>query len=80
MRDGGLRDGGDVAGDAGLGAGPLAGLERVAEQQVQARTRRALLLSAVPRHLHLAEDLALAEHGGVEPGGHGEEVGDGGAS
>ncbi len=38
----------------------------------------ALLPGPLPGRLHLAEDLALAEHGGVEPGGHLEEVGDGG--
>ena len=37
----------------------------------------ALLAGALPGLLHLAEDLALAEHGRVEPGGHREEVGDG---
>ena len=76
-RDGGLRHRRDVAGDAGVGAGPLAGLEGVAEQQVEGRAGGALLAGAVPRHLHLAEDLALAEHGRVEPGGDREEVGDG---
>ena len=74
---GGLRDRGDVAGDAGVGAGPLAGLEGVAEQEVEGGPGGALLAGPLPGHLHLAEDLALAEHGRVEPGGHGEEVGDG---
>ena len=32
------------------------------------------MAGAVPGGLHLAEDLALAEHGGVEAGGHGEQV------
>ena len=63
--------------DAGVGAGPLAGLEGVAEQQVEGRPGGALLAGPVPGLLHLAEDLALAEHGRVEPGGHAEEVGDG---
>ena len=73
----GLRDRGDVAGDAGVGAGPLAGLEGVAEQQVERRAGGALLAGLLPGGAHLAEDLALAEHGGVEPGGHREQVGDG---
>ena len=62
---------------AGVGAGPLAGLERVAEQQVERGAGGALLAGALPGLLHLAEDLALAEHGRVEPGGDPEEVGDG---
>ena len=75
--DRGLGDRRDVAADGGVGAGPLAGLERVAEQQVEGRAGGALLAGPLPRLLDLAEDLALAEHGGVEAGGDAEEVGDG---
>ena len=74
--DGGLRDRGDVAADGGVGAGPLAGFERVAEEQVEGRAGGALLAGPLPRLLHLAEDLALAEHRRVEAGGDAEEVGD----
>ena len=73
--DGGLRHRGDVASDAGVGASSLARLERVAEQQVEGRAGGALVRAALPGHLHLTEDLALAEHGRVEPGGDAEEVG-----
>ena len=75
--DGGLGDRGDVAADGGVGAGALAGLERVAEEEVEGGAGGALLAGALPRLLDLPEDLALAEHGRVEAGGHREEVRDG---
>ena len=75
--DGRLRDRRDLAADAGLGAGPLAALERVPQQQVELRTGGALVAGPVPGLLDLALDLALAQHGGVEPGRHREQVGGG---
>ncbi len=41
----------------------------VAEQHGQARAGGALVAAALPGVADLAEDLALAEHGGVEAGG-----------
>ena len=46
----------------------------VAEQQVERGPGRALALGQLPRVADLAEDLGLAEHGRVEPGGHLEQV------
>ena len=74
--DRGVADRRRAPADPGLGAGPLADLERVAEQQVERRARRALPLRQLPCVADLAEDLGLAEHGRVEPGGHLEQVGD----
>ena len=74
--DRGVGDRGGRPGDGGLGAGPLADLEGVAEQQVQRRAGTALVLGQLPGGTDLAEDLVLAEHGRVEPGGHLEQVGD----
>ena len=65
-------------GDGRLGAGPLARLERVAEQQVERRPGRALLLGHRPGAADLPQDLVLAEHGRLQPGGHREQVGHGG--
>ena len=73
----GLRHRRGAAGDGRVGAGPLADLERVAEQQVERRTGGALLAGLLPRVADLAEDLALAEDDAVEPGGHREQVGHG---
>ena len=55
-------------------AGPLADAQGVAEQQVERRAHAALVLGDLPRRAHLAEDLALAEHRRVEPGGDLEQV------
>ena len=62
----------------GLGAGPLADLDRVAERAREQRPAGRLALGRVPRLAHLAEDLALADDHRVEAGGHPEEVRDGG--
>ena len=67
-----------MAADGGVGARPLAGLEGVAEQEVERGPAAPSSRAALPRLLDLAEDLALAEHGRVEPGGDLEEVRDGG--
>ena len=65
--------------DAGLGAGPLADLEGVAEQQVQrgagARPRAWAISHALRTWPRISR---LAEHGRVEPGRDLEQVGDGG--
>ena len=74
--DGRVADRRRAPGDAGLGAGTLAGLDRAAEQQVQRRPRGTLELGGLPGRAYLTEDLALTEHRGVEPGGDLEEVGD----
>ena len=62
--------------DRGLGAGPLAHFDRVAERARQQRPAGRLVLGRVPRLAHLAEDLALADDHRVEAGGHAEEVRD----
>ena len=73
--DRGVADRRGVLADDGLGAGPLAGLDGVTEQQVQRGLGAALGLRDLPRAAHLAEDLALAEHRRIEPGRHLEQVG-----
>jgi hypothetical protein len=50
----------------------------VAEQQVERGAGGAFGLGDLPGLTHLTEDLGLAEHGGVEPGGHLEQVRHGG--
>ncbi len=46
----------------------------MAEQQVEPGARRALALSPLPRHPDLPENLAFAEHGGVDTRGHREQM------
>ena len=65
-----------MAADAGLGAGPLADLDGLAEGAGQELADRALALGDLPRLADLAEDLALADDHRVESGGHAEEVRD----
>ena len=60
--------------DPGLGAGPLAGRERAAEEAVEDRPGRALDERQLVGALDLALDLGLAEDHRVEPGGDPEEV------
>jgi hypothetical protein len=72
--DGGVADRRRAAADRGLGAGPLAGAHGVAEQQVERRPHRPLVLGHLPRAADLTEDLALADHRRVQPGGDLEEV------
>ena len=64
-----------MAADAGLGAHPLARLDRVAEQAGELR-RGAFAHRGLPRLAHLAEDLALADDHRVEAGGDREQVRD----
>jgi len=56
-------------GDGRVGAHMLCGLERLLENAVEHRAGRAARLRVRIRLLHLAEDLGLAEHLRVEPGG-----------
>ena len=66
-------------GDGGLGAGPLADLERVAEEQVERGSGRALGPAPPPTRSRTWPRIScLAEHRRVEPGGHREQVGRGG--
>ena len=74
--DRGVADRCGSSADAGLGAGPLAGFDRRAEQQVQRGAGGAFVLGDLPRAAHLTEDLALAEHGRIEPGGDLEQMAD----
>ena len=75
-RDRGRRHRHRVTADGGLGAGPLAHLDRVAERARQQRAGGRLALGRVPRLADLAEDLALADDHRVEAGRDPEEVRD----
>ncbi len=72
--DGDRRDGDRALADPGLGADPLAGGERAAEEPVEDRAGRALDQRELVGALDLALDLGLAEDHRVEPGGDPEEV------
>src|SRR4029079_6113541 len=74
--DGGVTDRRCAATDGRLRAGTFAGFDRVPEQQVERRLRRALGLCQLPCRAHLAEDLALAEHRRIESGCYLEQMGD----
>ena len=63
--------------DVGLGVRPLADPQRLLEQGVQGGADRAELLADAERVAGLAEDLRLADHHRVQPGGDVEEVGHG---
>ena len=73
--DGGVADRRRAPPDRRLGAGPLAGAQGMAEQQVERRADAAAVDGGLPRRAHLAEDLALAEDQRVEPGRDLEQVG-----
>src|SRR5262249_60947450 len=60
--------------DRRLAADALAHLERVAEEPVEQRPDRVLLLGELERRAHLALDLALADDHRVEARGHPEDV------
>ena len=66
----GRRDRRRALADRGLRARLPSGLQRLPEETVEQRSRRAGLV----RRAHLAEDLALARDHRVEPGGDAEEV------
>ena len=65
---------GDAPGDGRLRPDPLAGLDGMAEEGAEHRARDLLALGPLPGPSDLAEDLGLAEHRRVEPGGHREEM------
>ena len=61
--------------DAGLGAHPLARLQRVPEERIEDGTRRALFLGPLEGPADLSDHLGLARHHRFEPRGHREQVG-----
>ncbi len=63
-----------MARDLGLRAHPLGHAEGLAEERVQPRADRLAGLGQREGVLHLAEDLRLADHHGVEAGRHAEGV------
>ena len=60
--------------DIGLGVDALAGPQRGLRQRVDARADRALLRGGLVGAAHLADDLLLAYHHGIQAGGHGHQV------
>ena len=60
--------------DPGLGPGPLAGAQRELAELAEHPAGRAVLRRQLDRRAHLAEDLVLADHDRVEPGGHREQM------
>ncbi len=69
-----MADRGGVLADGRLGAGSLACLDGMAEEEVEGRLGATLGLGGLPGGADLAEDLALTEHSGVEPGSDLEQV------
>ena len=67
-RDRHVRERRRAPGDRGLGARAFADLDRMAEEPVEHRARRSVVAGLGRGVAHLAEDLALTEHGRVEPG------------
>jgi len=63
-----------VCADAGFGAHPLGHREGVLQQAVQRRLQRVRLARKLVGILHLAEDLRLAQHHRIQPGGDAEQV------
>ena len=75
--DRGVADRGGAAADARFGSSTLAGLDRRCGTAGSSVERAAPSCWAISHGAaDLAEDLALAEHGGVEPGGHFEQMTD----
>ena len=72
--DRGVTDRCGAAGDTRFGAGPLADADGVTEQQVQRGSGPALALGDLPGLAQLTEDLGLAHHRRIEPGGDLEQV------
>ena len=72
---GGVGERGGALADAGLGAHPLARLQRMAEERGEDRARRALFLGPLEGAAHLAHHLGLARHHRLETRGHREQVG-----
>ncbi|MCW0417707.1 hypothetical protein NB689_003461 [Xanthomonas sacchari] len=71
-RGGGDRD--RIGAHAGVGARALGHREGLLEQAVQAAAHRPMFACQRPGVLHLAEDLRLAQHHRVQPGGDPEQV------
>jgi N-methylhydantoinase A len=63
-----------VRADRGLGASAATCRDRGAEEQCEPRADRSLCDARFEGATHLAEDLRLAEHEGVETGGHTAQV------
>ena len=60
--------------DAGLGTHPLGHAEGAGHQAVEPAAERAAILGRGVGGLELAENLRLADHHGIQAGGHAEEV------
>jgi hypothetical protein len=71
---GGIRHRHGAGADRGVGAHLLGDREGLLEQAVQDLAGDTDLVRGGERALHLPEDLRLAEHQRVEPGGHAERV------
>ncbi len=63
-----------VGADAGIGTGALGHRERLLEQPVQVLADGAVVARQRPGVLDLAQDLRLAQHHRVQPGGNAEQV------
>ena len=74
--DGSLADRRNAATDRGIGTGPLPRLDRVTEEWAERGADHAVFGRALPGGANLPEDLVLADHGGVETGGHREQMAD----
>ncbi len=72
---GGVGEGGGALADAGLGAHPLARLQRVPEECIENGSRGALFLGSLEGTADLSDHLGLARHHRFEPRGHREQVG-----
>ena len=72
----GLDEGAADQVDLGLGVDPLGHPQGLLEQRVERGADVAVGLGVGERAAHLAEDLGLADRHRVQPGGHGEGVGD----
>ena len=72
--DGGAADGDGVAADRRLRARALAGAQGVVQKPRERRVERPRLGGGAQRLAHLAQDLALAQHLGIDAGGDAEQV------
>ena len=72
--NGGVGHGYGVAPDVGIGADAFRRIERHPRQKVQVRAQCAEIARQLAGGLDLAHDLRLAEHLGVEAGGHTNQV------
>ena len=74
---GGVADRDRHLSDAGFGAHALGHAEGAGQQAFQPSAERAAILGGGVGGLELAQDLRLADHHGIQAGGHAEEVMDG---